>query len=241
MELLHLIVNAESVDHRRQIDWERQCKKTLSKSDLIPFIMDFDPAPLMAKPQLLAHIDLQYLGGKACEGLPEAPDVSPQRNSGGLERRTPPPPLIRRSSSTPVQPLRRLEKRSSMSVLEEPSKCLTEEMVCHSSQTLVSIFRWCVCQVRLSVIRRSMDPVLNASQCLQNKLQNEMERQKRARGNELLAVENERVFEQGCKQKEADLAELMKKMEELTKQVHQLVKKAADFKEDEDRERARQA
>ena len=68
-----------------------------------------------------------------------------------------------------------------------------------------------------------------------------MERQKRARGNELLAVENERVFEQGCKQKEADLAELMKKMEELTKQVHQLVKKAADFKEDEDRERARQA
>eukprot|EP00960_Hanusia_phi_P024905 733104-Hanusia_phi.AAC.2 len=195
----------------------------------------------MAKPQVLAHIDLCFLGGNAYEGLPDASSVKQLRLSGGMEGPSPASPLIRRSSSSPVNPLMPLRKRASMSALDGSRQVLTEEMVSYSSQTLVSIFRWCVCQVRLSALKRSMDPVLNASECLQTKLHNEMERQRRARGNELLAAENERVFEEKLRQKEAELAELTKRMNELTQQVHELVNKAAEFKKDEERERDRHA
>ena len=70
LEMLHLILKCQSVNVNQKVDYERQCRRTLSSCDLIPAIINFDVALLGEKPQVVGAIEKNYLGAtdKAHDG-----------------------------------------------------------------------------------------------------------------------------------------------------------------------------
>lgn len=65
LEMVHLILNSASVSVGQKVDYERQVRRTLSRSDLIPTILNFDVKLLAQNPQVAEAVDQNYLGGTA--------------------------------------------------------------------------------------------------------------------------------------------------------------------------------
>ena len=64
MEMVHLLLNASTVSVTQKLDYERQCRRTLGRSDLISSILNYDSAQLAQQPLVAQYVRDNYLSPK---------------------------------------------------------------------------------------------------------------------------------------------------------------------------------